>query len=83
MLEDEKPDAIQLYNMAPDEQLEEQEPNGCTFVLFIGVEVEVFEGLCLAPGFGLIDTGAQIGIVGLRAYGQIEEILVVCELRMR
>ena len=76
MLEDEKPDVLQLYNMAQEEEQGNEDSQDCTFVLmFVGVDMEIFVGLCIAPGFGLVDTGAQHGVVGPHAYRQTEEFL--------
>ena len=45
--------------------------------------MEIFVGLCIAPGFGLVDTGAQHGVLGPQAFRQIEQLLAQWDLKPR
>ena len=42
-----------------------------------------FVGLQVTPGFGLVDTGAQHGVVGLKAYEEHTKALKVHGLKPR
>ena len=66
-------------------QSEENDEEAPSFVMtvFTGVELEVFIGLAVTPGWALVDTGAQHGVLGPQAYQQIFERLVLHGLKPR
>ena len=61
------------------------EEAGTAFVLtvFSGVELEVFIGLAVTPGYALVDTGAQHGVLGPEAFKAVESSLAVFGLKPR
>ena len=40
---------------------------------FTGVDADVLIGLSVTPGYALVDTGAQHGVVGAKSYAAIED----------
>ena len=59
--------------------------NTTDFVLsnFAAADAEVLIGLSVSPGFALVDTGAQHGVIGSKAYDQVVERLAVHGLKPR
>ena len=45
--------------------------------------MEVFVGLAVAPGYALVDTGAQHGVLGPRAYQHVCDVLAEFGLKPR
>ena len=66
-------------------QLTEEDEEATTFIatLLIGVELDVFVGLSISPGYGLVDTGAQHGVLGPRCYQSICDTLAEHGLKPR
>ena len=63
----EDPAASQVENIGTEGRVE----NPAAFVLFIYALVEAFVGINLAPGLGLLDTGAQHGVIGQSDYDKL------------
>jgi len=75
-----------LSEQNPVVQENSAETTGQSFVFvvsFIGVDTTVFVGLTVTPGYGLVDTGAQHGVVGTSGYNKLEELLAVHGLKPR
>ena len=73
-------------NYLLDVEDEPEEPagrSGFVFVSFSGVDLEIFVGLYVCPGYALVDTGAQHGVIGRAAYDQFVQRLAVQGLKPR
>ena len=54
------------------------------FAIFLGPEIsDVFVGMVMAPGYALIDTGAQHGVIGSKEYQELCQRLSVQGLKPR
>ena len=65
-----------------DEPEESAGSSGFVFVSFSGVDLETFVGLYVCPGYALVDTGAQHGVIGRAAYDQFVQRLAVQGLNL-
>ena len=55
---------------------DQQRPGDISYIFTSwSLVLETFVGLVLAPGLGLVDTGAQHGVCGPTAWRQVVEVL--------
>jgi len=80
MMDQPTPTEIVTYDQ---EAAEEEAGQAFVFTIFSGIGVEAFIGLAVAPGFALVDTGAQHGVLGPEAYKQVVDRLAVHGLKPR
>ena len=87
-LEDESPevpcitdDHVPVLPLDADEDVNDGE--AFVMTIFTGVELEIFIGLAVTPGYALVDTGAQHGVLGPHAFKQVCEVLAVHGLKPR
>jgi hypothetical protein len=65
-----------------DSATDETQPVAFVLSIFVGVD-SVFVGLSVTPGFALVDTGAQHGVVGKNNFRQLVETLAIHGLKPR
>ena len=84
-LEDQEPQETSL--VAVTEEAEDLDDDGAVFIgaifTFVEGELQTFIGLAVAPGYALVVTGAQHGVLGPSAFLNMSDVLAEFGLKPR